>query len=109
MFDNSSFKILDSFVNHSSKFEWFDIYQLNEWQSLIEEVVFSIDDNNLIVSGPKSVLSENITLKIRASGNFSLNTNYKSIKIKNIAKNNIIICFEQCVTLEPGELQIIYS
>ncbi|MBN2368782.1 polysaccharide deacetylase family protein [Candidatus Woesearchaeota archaeon] len=105
MFENN-FNVLDYFMNASSIGQYIDIYSFDEWQNSIKNVNLSVQDELIVLSGKEFTGSDMITLLFIEEGNYSLDSSYPVINIKNIGEEQLEICLEnQCNKLEPGEIQ----
>jgi 4-amino-4-deoxy-L-arabinose transferase-like glycosyltransferase len=111
MFDENNIHFLDLIYNLTKNYIWMDIYTLNDWVNLIDNVVVSIegDEINIILNDDleniNELLSSNLTLLFYGSGNYTINHFHNSINIKNVVDENIRVCISNnCKLIKSNDV-----
>ncbi|MBN1646075.1 DUF2334 domain-containing protein [Candidatus Woesearchaeota archaeon] len=108
--DNASTYFQDFYAGVKSYY-LMNIYQLFEWENFISQVEFGFDDleGAMLIEGPDSDFSSEMTLDFFDSGNYSVESIYNSFFIQNPTQESIDVCLnELCFLLESDEIKSIH-
>ncbi len=110
MLSDKDFGTLARFRDYvkSKNTEIMDLNGLDQWYRFRDTVNFSVNDKSILLNVPQSSLADMLTIGFYYPGNFTLQSNAKSVNIINLNDKDITVCLNNgCSGLKPQDVKIV--